>query len=251
MCRRLGRIATGLLRDEMRFDGVIVTDSLDMGGVTVRYSPAEVAVRSILAGADVLLTPSVPDTALAGLREAAASGRLPISRIDDAVTRVLRVKARLGLHRRSEVSLVALPEVFGRPEFARDALDIADRGITLLRDAAGLLPMDATRPMRALLVAIAGDPDARPGEDFEREIGWRVDFLHTLRFDTRFAPVAPLAEQAALASSVTDAVTNAVSGGVVGHRDTRPSARSRSAHGTSGDAGGDAERAARWKVTTS
>jgi beta-N-acetylhexosaminidase len=200
------RIATGLLRDEMRFDGVIVTDSLDMGGVTMRYSPAEAAVRSILAGADVLLTPAVPDAALAGLREAAASGRLPISRIDDAVTRVLRAKARLGLHRRSEVSLAALPEVFGRTEFARDALDIADRGVTLLRDAARLLPLDATRPMRALLVAIAGDPDTCPGEEFEREIRWRVDFLHTLRFDTRFGPVTPLAEQTALPSSVTDSV---------------------------------------------
>ena len=79
------QITTGLLREELNFGGLIVTDSLDMAGVAARYPPAEVAVRAILAGADVLLTPPSPDAALAGLREAAASGRLPVSRIDAAV----------------------------------------------------------------------------------------------------------------------------------------------------------------------
>jgi len=53
----------------MGFDGLVVTDALDMGGVTVRYPPGEVAVRSILAGADVLLVPPVLDAALQGVRE--------------------------------------------------------------------------------------------------------------------------------------------------------------------------------------
>jgi beta-N-acetylhexosaminidase len=183
------QITTRLLRDELNFGGLIVTDSLDMAGVAARYPPAEVAVRAILAGADVLLTPPSPDAALAGLREAAASGRLPVSRIDAAVRRVLRAKAELGLHQHRHVDVSALPEVFGRAEFKRAASDIANRGITLLRDAPRLLPLDATRPARALLVAIAGDPSVHPGRDFERELGWRVDFLEALRFDTRFSAV--------------------------------------------------------------
>jgi beta-N-acetylhexosaminidase len=191
-------ISMRLLRDELGFDGLLVTDSLDMAGIAARYSPAEVAVRSMLAGADVLLSPPIPRAALTGLREAAASGRLPMARIDDAVTHILRAKARLGLHQSSEVSLAALPQTFGRPEFARAAQDIADRGITLLRDVPRLLPLDAAQPARALLVAIAGDPDSCPGEDFEREIRWRVDFLKTLRFDTRFAAVKPLARSLGL-----------------------------------------------------
>ena len=166
------QITTGLLREELNFGGLIVTDSLDMAGV-----------------AALLLTPPSPDAALGGLRDAAASGRLPESRIDAAVRRVLRAKARLGLHRRRHVDVNALPEVFGRAEFKRAAGDIADRGITLLRDARRLLPLDATRPARALLVAIAGDPSVHPGRDFERELGWRVDFLEALRFDTRFSEV--------------------------------------------------------------
>ena len=179
------KITTGLLRREMGFEGLVVTDSLDMGGVAARYSPAEVAVRSILAGSDLLLAPPEPDAALAGLREAAASGRLPMARIDDAVTRILRAKARLGLYEESGANLEALAGTFGRPEFARAALDIADRGVTLLRDTPGLLPLDATRPTRALLVAVAGDPDPCPAEALERDLRARVDSLQTLRYDTR------------------------------------------------------------------
>ena len=183
------KVLTDLLRKQLGFDGIVVTDALDMGGVTRRYPPAEVAVRAILAGTDVLLVPPVPDAALAALREAVASGRIPMSRIDEAVTRVLRAKAKLGLHRQKLVDLDALSEKFGRPEFARQAQDIADRGVTLLRDAAHLLPLDPTQPMRTLLLAISGDPDPYPGDDFEREVRWRVDSLEVLRTDTRFVGV--------------------------------------------------------------
>ncbi len=195
-------ISTELLRHQMGFAGLLVTDSLDMAGIAARYSPGEIAVRSIIAGADVLLGPPIPDAAMAALRDATRSGRLPISRIDEAVGRILGAKARLGLHESSTVNLAALPQVFGRPEFAAVAQDIADRGITLLHDASNLLPLDATQPTRALLVAIAGDPDTRPGEEFEREISWRVDFLNTLRFDTRFSPVKPLAKSLGLSPAV-------------------------------------------------
>ena len=183
------KILTDLLRKQLGFQGIVVTDALDMGGVTRRYSPAEVAVRSILAGADVLLVPPVPDAALAALKDAAISGRLPMARVDEAVTRVLRAKARLGLHKEKLVDLNALSAKFGRPKFPRQAQDIADRGVTLLRDAARLLPLDATRSTRALLLVVSGDPDAYPGEDFEREIRWRVDQLEVLRTDTRFVGV--------------------------------------------------------------
>src|SRR5207245_1331603 len=150
---------------------------------------AEVAVRSILAGVDVLLVPPAPEAALAALADAIASGRIPKSRIDEAVTRVLRAKARLGLHKQKLVDLNAIATQFGRPEFLRQAQDIADRGVTLLRDAPHMLPLDATRPMRVLLVVISGDSDPYPGEDLERESRWRVDSLEVVRTDTKFTKV--------------------------------------------------------------
>jgi beta-glucosidase-like glycosyl hydrolase/CubicO group peptidase (beta-lactamase class C family) len=180
------KIMTGLLRGQMGFDGLVVTDALDMGGVTVRYPPGEVAVRSILAGADVLLVPPVLDAALQAVHEAVASGRIPMSRLDEAVTRVLRAKAKLGLNKSKLVDLDALQRNFDRPEFDRAALDIADRGVTLLRDDQHILPLDSTKPSRVLLVAASGDIDPYPAGNLETEIRWRVDSLASVRMDTRF-----------------------------------------------------------------
>jgi len=180
------KITTDLLRGEMGFDGLVVTDALDMGGVTVRYPPGEVAVRSILAGADVLLVPPVLDAALQAVHEAVASGRIPMARIDDAVTRVLRAKAKLGLNKSKLVDLEAIAGTFDRPEYEAAALDIADRGVTLLRDDQHLLPLDSTKPLRVLLVAASGDVDPYPASDLESELRWRVDSLASVRIDTRF-----------------------------------------------------------------
>jgi len=183
-------ILTGLLRKKIRFGGLIVTDALDMAGVAARFSPGEVAVRAILAGADVLLIPPSPDAALSALAEAVESGQLPIARVDSSVKRILRAKAKLGLHKRRTVDLELLAENFAQPEFPATSQNIADRGVTLLREAENLLPLDATRPLRVLLVAIAGDRDAAPAEALERELRWRVDSLHVIHVDTRFAPTS-------------------------------------------------------------
>ena len=184
------RITTDLLRGQMGFDGVVVTDALDMGGVTVRYPPGEVAVRSILAGADVLLVPPVLDAALEAVRDAVTSGRIPMSRLDGAVTRILRAKAKIGLNKSKLVDLNSLAHNFDRPEFERAAIDIADRGVTLLRDDQHVLPLDSTKPMRVLLVAVSGDNDPYPASNIENEIRSRVDSLTSVRMDTTFVRAA-------------------------------------------------------------
>ena len=183
------RVLTDLLRKELRFEGLIVTDALDMGGVTNRPAPGEVAIRSLLAGADVLLVPPVPDAVVLAMKDGVATGRVPMSSLDEAVTRILRAKARLGLHKQRKVSLEALGESFRRPEFLATAQDVADRGVILLRDEAKLLPLDPTKPLRVLLACVAGDPDPWPCEDLENEIRWRVDALEVVRTDTKFAKV--------------------------------------------------------------
>jgi beta-N-acetylhexosaminidase len=186
------RVLTDVLRNELGFDGLIVTDALDMGGVTTRYPPGEAAVRSVLAGADVLLLSPTVDAALEGLEEAARSGRLPVARIDESVRRILRAKERLGLAKNRYVDVDALNRKFGKPEFEAAAQDIADRGVTLLRNDAHVLPLDATKPLRLLVVALSGDPDAFPGADFEDEIREHVDSITVLRADTQFSQVRSL-----------------------------------------------------------
>src|SRR6202045_4474786 len=144
------KITTDLLRRQMGFEGLVVTDALDMGGVTVRYPPGEVAVRSILAGADVLLVPPVLDAALKAVRDAVPSGRIPMARLDEGVTRVLTAKAKLGLNKSKLVDLDALAGGFDPPETGGAAQDIAERGVTVLRDDQHILPLDSAKPRRVL-----------------------------------------------------------------------------------------------------
>ncbi|MGH9776490.1 MAG: glycoside hydrolase family 3 N-terminal domain-containing protein [Candidatus Acidiferrales bacterium] len=185
-------ILTGVLRDELGFRGIVVTDAMDMRGLTTLYPPGEAAVRSISAGADVLLIPPNPDAALAALKEAVKSGRIPIARIDESVRRILRAKASLGLSKNRFVDIALLSKTFARPEFEKAAQDIADRGVTLLRDSQHILPLDSTKPLRLLMVALSGDPDPYPAPDLEQEIRPRVDALQVLRADTSFANVTAL-----------------------------------------------------------
>jgi beta-N-acetylhexosaminidase len=180
-------IMTGLLRDELKFKGLIVTDAMDMGGVTSQFAPGDAAVRAVEAGADVLLQLPVPDAAMASLEQAVKSGRIPVTRIDESVRRILQAKSRLGLDRDRLVDIDRLNEKFATPEYGAQAQGIADRGVTLLRDNVHLLPLDATRPLRVLLVSLSADADPYPGETIEPEIRWRVDSLTALRADTQFA----------------------------------------------------------------
>lgn len=186
------KITSALLRDELGFDGLVVTDAMDMRGVARHYTPGEAAVQAVLAGADLILQPPVPDAALAALRDAADSRRLPLARIDQAVTRVLRAKVRVELHQNRFIDLKSVPKVLACLEFSRTADEIADRGVTLLRETRRILPLDATRPIKLLLVNIAGDPDFQPGRFFENGLRDHVDSLETLRFDTRYNPIGNL-----------------------------------------------------------
>ena len=186
------RILTGVLRGEMKFKGLIVTDAMDMGGVISLYPQGEAAVRAVEAGADVILQPLIPDAALAGLERAVNSGRIPMKRIDDSVRRILHAKSRLGLDKNRLVDIPSLNEKFGRPKFSAQAQAIADRGVTLMRDLQQLVPLDATHPERVLLVSLSADPDPYPGEVVETEIRWRVDSLKMLRADTQFVNVSAL-----------------------------------------------------------
>jgi beta-N-acetylhexosaminidase len=180
------RILTDLLRHELHFEGLVVTDAMDMGGITVRYTPGEAAVRAFEAGVDALLMSPVPDAAFEGLQDAVRSGRISQARLDASVRRILQAKARLGLEENRLVDVNAINQNFGHVASQSEAQDISDRGVTLLRDTAHRLPLDGTKPTRALLLAFYADPEPYPAEDLERELRSRFDALTTLRADTKF-----------------------------------------------------------------
>ena len=180
------KILQGLLRKELGYQGLIVTDAMDMGGITVRYAPGEAAVRAVAAGVDCVLMPPVPDAAFEALQGAVKSGRISKERLDESVRRILQAKARLGLYKNRLVDVNALNHKFGSVAWQKEAQEISDRGVTLLRDTPHRLPLDGTKPSRALLLAFYADPEPYPGEDLERELRTRFDSVTTLRADTRF-----------------------------------------------------------------
>jgi len=185
-------ILNGVLRHDLGFEGLVVTDAMDMGGITVRFAPGEAAVRAALAGADCLLMPPVPDAAYQSLQHAVKTGRITRERLDESVRRILEAKARLGLNKNRLVDVNDINAHFAETVWQKQAQDISDRGITLLRDTSHRLPLDATKPARALLLAFYADPEPTPGEDLERELRRRFDSMTVLRADTRFRDAANL-----------------------------------------------------------
>jgi beta-glucosidase-like glycosyl hydrolase/CubicO group peptidase (beta-lactamase class C family) len=183
-------ILTDVLRKELGFQGLVVTDAMDMGGITVRFAPGEAAVRAVLAGADCLLMPPVPDAAFEALQHAVKSGRISRERLDASVRRILEAKARLGLNKSRLVDVNGINAHFAETAWQKEAQEISDRGITLLRDTPHRLPLDGTKPSRALLLAFYADPEPTPGEDLERELRSRFDSVTTIRADTRFRDAA-------------------------------------------------------------
>jgi beta-N-acetylhexosaminidase len=141
-------ILTGLLREKLGFEGVIVTDSLEMQGVRTEYGDDRVPVMALQAGADMLLMP--PDFPLAydAVLTAVSTGELTEERIDESVMRLLLLKYRLGLASESRAESDG-PETVGADEHRQVAADIADRSITLLAN-------DGTLPLAAGSVLVTG-----------------------------------------------------------------------------------------------
>lgn len=134
-------ILTGILRDELGFKGLIVTDSLAMQGVRDKYGDAEVAVRAVLAGADLLLMAPDMDTAYNAVLAAVRSGRISHQRLDDSVRRILTLKYQRGIVRNPYVDPAALTSVVGTPAHLAAADAITDKTTTVVKNDAEALPL--------------------------------------------------------------------------------------------------------------
>lgn len=158
------RVLSGLLRGRMRFPGLVVTDSMTMGGITRRYSEGDAAVRAFLAGADMILDPlsfrrypkRTEKPAFHALVRAVRSGAISMERLDSSVRRVLEAKALLGLHR-SRQSAARLDEIMGSAEHEAAAQRIMDQAVTLVRDTKGVLPMRPKSSQQVLLLTMKDD----------------------------------------------------------------------------------------------
>src|SRR5690606_9140839 len=171
-------ILTGLLREELGFDGVIVTDALNMEGVRELYGDAEVAVRALLAGADQLLMTPAMDEAYAAVLDAVRSGRLSRQELDTKVARVLRLKHRRGIVASPYADPDQLDAVVGTPEHIELADGIPDRTTTVVRndDAVLLLAVGGSSVLVTgwgveTTTVLAAEMQARGAQVTRRETG--------------------------------------------------------------------------------
>ncbi|MFJ3396316.1 glycoside hydrolase family 3 protein [Streptomyces microflavus] len=154
-------ILTGILREELGYDGVVVTDSLGMEGVRTKYGDDRVPVLALLAGVDQLLNPPNLSVAWNAVLEAVRGGEISEARIDASILRILRLKTKLGLFRDPFVSGRGVDRTVGVRKHLLDADRIAERTTTLLADPGALLPL-SRRTHRRLLV-VGADPASPSG----------------------------------------------------------------------------------------
>ncbi len=149
-------IATGVLREELGFQGLAVTDAMDMKGVGGEWLGGA-AVRAVLAGADAVLVPADPRVAVQSLARAVEEGQIEEARLDRSVRRILAAKARLGLDRERRVNADAGRRAVGRPEDEERATAIARQAVTVVRNRGGVLPLRAEARLRVLHLVLASD----------------------------------------------------------------------------------------------
>jgi beta-N-acetylhexosaminidase len=154
-------IVTGILRGELGYDGVVVTDSLGMAGVRQKYGDDRVPVLALKAGVDQLLNPPSLDVAWNAVLKAVRGGELTEARLDESILRVLRLKARLGLFEEAYVSRAGVSRTVGTAAHLAAADRIAERTTTLLVNSAGLLPLSRRTHGRVLVVG--ADPASPSG----------------------------------------------------------------------------------------
>ncbi|MEU7225816.1 glycoside hydrolase family 3 protein [Streptomyces chrestomyceticus] len=145
-------ILTGVLRERLGFDGVVVTDSLGMQGVRTKYGDARVPVLALKAGVDQLLNPPDIAVAFASVLKAVRTGELSERAIDEKLIRIFLLKERRGLFDDPYTTHRAVERSVGTRRHLATADRIADRTTTLLVNDGGLLPL-SRRAQRRLLVA--------------------------------------------------------------------------------------------------
>lgn len=164
------KMLTGVLRGELKFNGVIFTDAMNMRGIAAHYPEGEAAVRAIKAGADVVLYPPSVEKAFLALKHAVEVTEITESRLDESVRRILSAKARLGLDRVRFVDIGNLDKALGTTEHQRTAQQIIENAITLVRDTRSVLPLKLAQEQKVLFISMVDNSeswrDGGPGSTF-------------------------------------------------------------------------------------
>jgi beta-N-acetylhexosaminidase len=167
-------ILTGLLRQKMGFNGIIVSDSMGMGGITTLYSQEQAAVQAVHAGVDIVLLSPEPEMVVQALRRAVISGQITEARIEESVIRILRAKAMLGLHTDRSVDVDMLDRKLAAPAHLQLAEKIYEQSMTLVKNDGDWLPL-SRQDLKVGVYSLSSDAGGYfEGRPFVREIKKRI-----------------------------------------------------------------------------
>jgi len=167
-------IVTELLRREMGFQGLIVTDAMEMGGITTLYPAGEAAVKAVQAGVDIVLLPADVDQAIDALVRAVKTGLIPKSRIDDSVRRILVMKAGLGLPKKKLVDAGVLTSLIADKDSKSVAQAAFEKAVTLVKNDGPLLPVEPAGRRLAVICLSSDAGDYFVGRPFAQEIAKKL-----------------------------------------------------------------------------
>lgn len=148
-----------ILRKDLQFDGLIVTDAMSMSGLTLYFTQEEASVRALEAGADQLLKPADTDAAFRGVVAAVKSGRLTEQRIEQSARKILAAKYDLGLVKQRITPIDEIDRVVAGKQAGELAQEIARQALTLVRNDADVLPLKLTPNARVFNLAITNGDD--------------------------------------------------------------------------------------------
>src|SRR5579871_338595 len=180
------KIITGVLRDELGFHGITITDAMDMQGLTANFSTAEAAVRAIEAGNDVLLMPKRAEDAINGVVGAVQSGRITKQRLDQSVAKVLTAKIQLGLLRKRIVDLDGIADQVDSPESEERAQQVSDHAVTLVNDRKDQLPLRNAES--ACLITLSENRHGQQGLRLIEEMKKRAPNMTATALDPGMSP---------------------------------------------------------------
>lgn len=185
------KVQTDLLQRKMGFDGIKITDCMEMKAIADHFGTVEATVASIKAGADLVCICHTLETqkrCIEAVKKAVKEGLIPEWRIDDAVGRILRIKARYGLFENCAPDMQKVRNVVGCAEHTRFARSISEKSITLVKDDRGLLPV--TRDDR--IITISTEAVMLTGaEDFSKDATFCECVKKHLGGDSLIIPVDP------------------------------------------------------------
>ena len=157
------KVQTDLLRGELGFKGLIVTDAMSMSGLTIYFDQAEAGVRAFLAGADILEKPSDPDAMIGGIIAAFKSGRITQARLDESVRKILAWKYEVGLFKNKITPIDQIDKIVSGQESNDLAVEIATKAITLVRNDANAIPLDKNAQIAVLAISNGFDGESTLG----------------------------------------------------------------------------------------